>query len=99
MVITLATHGGLAAGLRLGARPVVVDSARLPEADADTLGELVRAARAEPSPPPASGSARDAMSYTVTVEEEGGSAELRRSDEAMTPAFAALLDWLGSHPA
>ena len=39
------------------------------------------------------------MSYTVTVEDEGGSAELRRSDEAMTPAFAALLDWLGSHGA
>jgi hypothetical protein len=37
------------------------------------------------------------MSYTVTVEDEGGSEELRRSDEAMTPAFAALLDWLGGH--
>jgi hypothetical protein len=98
MLITLATHGGLAAGLRLGARPVVVDSARLPEADARTLGELVQAARAEPPPPPAGGSARDAMSYTVTVEDEGGSAELRRTDEAMTPAFAALLDWLGGHP-
>jgi hypothetical protein len=99
MLVTLATHGGLAAGLRLGAGPVVVDAARLPEADARTLGELVRAARAEPTPLPASGSARDAMSYTVTVEDEGGSAELRRSDEAMTPAFAALLDWLGAHPA
>ncbi len=95
MLVTLATHGGLAAGLRLGAPPVVVDSARLPEADVRTLGELVHAARAEPAPPPADGSARDAMSYTVTVEDEDGAAELRRSDEAMTPAFGALLDWLG----
>ena len=97
MVVTLATHGGLAAGLRLGAAPVVVDAARLPEADVRALGELVRAARAEPPPPVAGGSARDAMSYTVTVEDEGRSEELRRSDEAMTPAFAALLDWLGGH--
>ena len=99
MKVSLATHGGLAAGLRLGAPPVVVDSAGLPDADAGTLGELVAAARAEPPPPPASGSARDAMSYTVTVEDEGGSAELRRSDEAMTPAFAALLEWLGGRSA
>ena len=101
MKVSLATHGGLAAGLRLGARPVVVDSALLQEADARALGELVRAARAEPPPPPAGGSARDAMSYTVTVEDEdeGGGAELRRSDVAMTPAFAALLDWIGGRPA
>jgi hypothetical protein len=39
------------------------------------------------------------MSYTVTVEDERGSGILRRSDAAMTPAFAALLDWLGDHGA
>jgi hypothetical protein len=39
------------------------------------------------------------MSYTVTVEDEGASGVLRRSDETMTPAFAALLDWLGGHGA
>ena len=94
MKVSVATHGGLAAGLRLGAPPVVVDSALLPDADARRLGELVQAARAEPPPPPAGGGARDAMSYTVTVEDGDGAAALRRSDEAMTPAFAALLDWL-----
>lgn len=99
MKVILATHGGLAAGLRLGSRPVVVDDAGLPEADARVLGELVRAARTEPGPEPAGGSARDAMSYTVTVEDEGGSGVLRRSDDTMTPAFAALLDWLGGHGA
>ena len=35
------------------------------------------------------------MSYTVTVEDDSWSGVLRRSDDAMTPAFAALLDWLG----
>ncbi len=98
MKVTLATHGGLAAGLRLGSAPVVVDGAQLPDADARRLDELVGAARAEPDPPPAGGSARDAMSYTVTVEGAGDSGVLRRSDDAMTPAFAALLDWLGSRP-
>jgi hypothetical protein len=94
MKVTLATHGGLAAGLRLGRAPVVVDGAGLPEADARTLGELVRAARAEPAPAREGRSAPDAMSWTVTVEDAGGSVVLRRSDDALTPAFSALLDWL-----
>jgi hypothetical protein len=99
MKVSLATHGGLAAGLRLGGRPLVVDGAQLPEADARALGDLVSAARAEPPPEPGGRSAPDAMSYTVTVEDERGSGVLRRSDAAMTPAFAALLDWLGDHGA
>jgi hypothetical protein len=93
--VTLETHGGLAAGLRLGGRPVVLDAAQLPEDDARTLGDLVAAARAEPAADPARRSAPDAMSYTVTVEDAGGPELLRRSDDGMTPAFAALLDWLG----
>ena len=97
MKVTLATHGGLAAGLRLGGRPLVLDGAQLSEADARTLGDLVGAARAEPDPEGTRGSAPDAMSYTVTVEDDSGSGVLRRSDDAMTPAFAALLDWLSGY--
>jgi hypothetical protein len=93
---SLATHGGLAAGLRLGGRPLVLDGARLSEVDAGTLGDLVEAARAEPDPE-RTWSAPDAMSYTVTVEDDSGTGVLRRSDDAMTPAFAALLDWLNGH--
>lgn len=37
------------------------------------------------------------MSYTVTVEDGSEAGVLRRSDDAMTPAFSALLDWLGDH--
>ncbi|WP_029432391.1 protealysin inhibitor emfourin [Blastococcus sp. URHD0036] len=95
MKVTLETHGGLAGGLRLGGRPVVLDAARLPEDDARTLGDLVAAARAEPAPQSARRSAPDAMSYTVTVEDGSASDVLHRSDDGMTPAFAALLDWLG----
>ena len=97
MKVTLATHGGLAAGLRLGGRPLMLDSDQLSEADARTLEDLVGAARAEPSAESTRGSARDAMSYTVTVEDGSGAGVLRRSDDAMTPAFSALLDWLGDH--
>jgi hypothetical protein len=95
--VTLSTHGGLAAGLRLGGRPAEIDGDRLPAVDARVLADLVRAARAEDVPDERRGSAPDAMSYTVTVEDESGSGVLRRSDDAMTPAFAALLDWLGAH--
>ena len=42
--------------------------------------------RAQPSP--------DAMSHTITVEEDGRSFVLRQSDTDMSDAFAALLDWL-----
>jgi hypothetical protein len=97
MKVSLASHGGLAAGLLLGRRPAVVDGADLPAADSHTLDELVHAARAEPAPEKADGSARDAMSYTVTVEDASGTWVLRRPDDSMTPAFAALVDWLGSH--
>jgi hypothetical protein len=97
--VTLETSGGLAAGLRLGAQPLVVDSAQLPEPDANTLAALVDAARAET---PRTGDRRvvpDAMSYTVTVEDGDGPVVLRGSDSSMTPAFAELLDWLGRRAA
>ena len=37
------------------------------------------------------------MSYTITVEEDGRPTALTQSDTTMTPAFAALFDWLERH--
>ncbi|MGW6080880.1 protealysin inhibitor emfourin, partial [Streptomyces sp. NPDC055186] len=43
------------------------------------------------------GRARDAMSYTITVENNGRLTVLTQSDTTMTPEFAALLGWLEKH--
>jgi hypothetical protein len=40
------------------------------------------------------------MSYTITLEEDGGEPTvLKQSDMTMSPSFAALLQWLERHPA
>ncbi|MEU8843308.1 protealysin inhibitor emfourin [Streptomyces roseus] len=93
MKVTLATHGGLAAAtLRLP--PKVLDTDTLPENAAPELARLVAAAVETPVETPMADQpsrARDAMSYTITVEDGGRSTVLKQSDAAMTPAFAALL--------
>ncbi|AWM36727.1 hypothetical protein GobsT_54270 [Gemmata obscuriglobus] len=95
MKVTLAKHGGLAAGIRRP--PQVVDTDALPAPLAEELARLVAAAVAAGTPPgERPGRARDAMSYTLTVEGDGRTA-LTQSDTAMTPAFAALLAWLEQH--
>ncbi|MGW7100065.1 protealysin inhibitor emfourin [Streptomyces sp. NPDC054838] len=90
MKLTLATHGGLAAPVNLRLPPKVLDTDMLPEDAAAELARLVAAAAAEPEADRPS-RARDAMSYTITVEDGGRSTVLKGSDAAMTPAFAALL--------
>jgi hypothetical protein len=95
MKITLAKHGGLAAGIRQ--LPRVVNSSALPEKAVAELAGLIAAAKAEPPPvDDKPGRARDAMSYTITVEEAetGEPIVLRESDAGMTSSFAALLDWI-----
>ena len=94
MKLTLAEHGGLAAGLRLGQPPVVVDLSTLPDADARQLTDLLSAARADPVPAGRARAAPDAMSYTVTVEDGGTREVLRRTDTTMSDEFAQLLDRL-----
>jgi hypothetical protein len=99
MKVTLAKHGGLAAGIR---RPLlIVDSAALPQPAAAELARLVAAVKAVPAvKEERPGRARDAMSYTITLEEDGGEPTvLKQSDTTMTPSFAALLQWLERHPA
>ncbi|MFJ3310942.1 protealysin inhibitor emfourin [Streptomyces sp. NPDC086549] len=96
MKVTLATHGGLAAVTNLRLPPKVLDTDALPANAAAELVQLVAAAVAMPEEDEAS-RARDAMSYTITVEDGGRSTVLKQSDAAMSPAFAALLTWLENH--
>lgn len=98
MRISLAKHGGQAAGMYLGRPPRVLDSKTLPPSAAEELDELVEAAKATVTAAgTAPGRARDAMSYTVTVEEGGRETVLKLSDTDMSPAFKDLLAWLERH--
>lgn len=99
MRVTLATHGGQAAGINLRLPPRLVDSATLPEPAAEKLSRLVAAAKAVDVSAAAEGRARDAMSYTITVEDSGRSTVLTQSDVTMTREFAELLEWLQEHAA
>lgn len=81
---------------RLGGRdparptPSGLDAAKLPPAETAELTRLVSAAKADPPAQEAKpGRARDAMSYTITVE-NGQRVVLTQSDASMSPAFALL---------
>lgn len=96
MKLSLATHGGFAAGIR---RPVrTVDLDKLPATAAREVLDALAAARASPGTG-AAAKARDAMSYVVTVEDGGTSMELRQSDATMTPEFDALVACLEKYAA
>ena len=97
MRVTLATHGGQAAGIYLGRPPRVVDSNTLPEPAAEELSRLVASAKAADVSGASQERARDAMSYTITVEDRGRSTVLAQSDATMSREFAELLTWLQQH--
>lgn len=98
MRVTLATHGGLAAPINLGRPLRAVDTATLPPDQARHLRWLIGAAvPAEPAEAAAGSTARDAMSYTITVEEGDTTTVLKMSDTGASPAFADLLAWLEAH--
>jgi hypothetical protein len=99
MKVTLAQHGGQAAGLYLQRAPKVVDSAALDESGAAELKGLVAAAIAAPPRAADRGKARDEMSYRITVQEGGRETELSQSDMTMSAEFGKLLGWLQRHPA
>ena len=99
MRVTLATHGGQAAGINIRLPPRVLDSATLPEPAAKTLSHLVAAAKSVEVSAASDQRARDAMSYTITVEDSGRSTVLTQSDVTMTREFAELLAWLQEHAA
>jgi hypothetical protein len=94
MRVTLAVHGGLAAGINLGRSPRSLDTQELPVAEAAELGRLVDAALgARTHQPAGTGAGRDTMSYTITVDRDGPTT-LSGSDTAASPEFADLLAWL-----
>ena len=95
MRVTLAAHGGLAAGINLRRTPQVVDTGALPVAQARELDRLVDAAvNAGTHRPAGSGPAPDAMSYTITVQRGDASSTLTGSDTASSAEFAELVAWL-----
>jgi hypothetical protein len=96
MRVTLTRAGGIAAGIRRPA--LVVSTAALSPTNAAELSRLVAEAKLAPVPPAdPPGRARDAMSYTIIVENGSPPTQLRCSDANMTPALAALLSWLERH--
>lgn len=96
MRITLRTDGGLAYFPGL-ARPVEVDTSSLDADEARDLEGLVGDARfferADPAAAPAAGSggSADAMTYTLTVEDDGRSRTLTVSDPLPDDALATLV--------
>jgi hypothetical protein len=98
MKIILAQHGGQAAGINLNRPPKVIDSAALDEPKAAELKGLVAAATSAPSSATSSGKARDEMSYTITVQDQGRETVLSQSDTTMSADFAKLLAWLQRYP-
>ncbi len=90
MRMTLAVSGGLAAGLRLGRPPLVVELSALPETEARELAGLVSAVRAEQAGE-APRRVPEEQSRTVTVEDGAAREVLRRSDTTMSQAFAELV--------
>ena len=97
MKVSLAQHGGQAAGINLNRPPKVIDSAALDEPETAELERLVAAATAAPSRATSSGKARDEMSYTITIQDQGRETVLSQSDTTMSQDFAKLLSWLRRH--
>ena len=94
MKVILAQHGGQAAGINLNRPPKVIDSAALDEPKAAELKRLVAAASSAPSSAASSGKARDEMSYTITIQDQGRETVLSQSDTMMSEEFGKLLAWL-----
>jgi alpha-beta hydrolase superfamily lysophospholipase len=108
MRVALTTHGGLAAAINSRLPPRVVDTDDLPPEAATELSRLITAATAETTPDRAEKPSdrdtraeaagerrgRDEMTYTITTDD---GTKLTASDTAMSPAFAALVDWLKRH--
>jgi hypothetical protein len=94
MKVTLAKYGGFAAGIFRP--PSIVESSTLPAADAAELSRLVVAVKSVPDiQESAPGQARDAMSYTITIEETGDETTvINQSDTNMSPAFVDLMQWI-----
>jgi hypothetical protein len=95
MRVTLAQHGGQAVAINLRLPPRVVDATTLRAGEVGELARLVADATSAPQAAAAApGKARDAMSYTITIEDGGRQTVLSQSDTTMSEAFGKLLAWL-----
>jgi len=97
MKITLAQHGGHLAAFNRERPPQMIDSAALEKPEAAELEGLAAAAASAPARI-ASGKARDEMSYTITIEDQGRETVLSQSDTTMSEEFSKLLGWLRRAP-
>ncbi len=98
MKITLAQRGGQAASVLRASPPKIIESSAMDEPSAAVLAGLVAAASAAPPRAVSSGRARDEMSYTITIEDQGRETVLSQSDTTMSAEFGDLLAWLQRHP-
>lgn len=98
MKVILAQHGGQAAGVYLQRGPQIIDSAALDKSRAAELESLVTTASAAPPRATESTKARDEMSYTITIQDDGRETVLSQSDTTMSAEFGKLLAWLQRHP-
>ena|SRR5215471_17148654 len=97
MKVTLATHGGHAAGIYLQRTPKVIDCDALDERSAAELRGLAAAASSAPPGATAGRKAPDEMSYTITIEDDGRKTVLSQSDTTMSAEFGQLLAWMQRH--
>lgn len=91
MRIELVTEGGFAAlpGLQ---RPIVLDCAALPPAQVAEAERLAGELAAAPPAAAAATALRDARTYRLTVDGPEGPRVYTATDQAIAPAFAALLE-------
>lgn len=98
MKIKLAQRGGHMAAFNRERPPQIIDSATLDRPKAAELEGLAAAAASAPPRAASSGKARDEMSYTITIEDQGRETVLSQSDTTMSEEFSKLLSWLRRLP-
>lgn len=94
MKVSLAKHGGYAAGMRIRQPAAELDAADLDASRQRELMGLIDAASKSQAPETQLRPMPDAMSYTVTIDGDGGPIVLRGVDGETSPEFDALLSWL-----
>ena len=92
MRITLTRHGGQLAGMRLP--PHVIDTGTLDPVRAERLKSLVARALASRSSASSSRGMPDAMSYSITIDDEGSSTTLKEGEAMSSSPFGDLLEFL-----
>ena len=95
MKVTLEKYGGFAAMRR---SPIVVDAAKLPENEQAELQGLVAAVReAPPVLTAANEQLRDAMSYRISIDDDGATSVHQAADTAVPESFKRLMQWVERH--